>query len=97
MLLDLNVLRKALLQAPREETVDSSDVNPYLLNEVLQPMLAGKVLRYGEIDYSRFDADDLRTIAYYCQARSRVIAGLYSLIGGIAEAPPAACKSRVFC
>ena len=42
---DMKALRRLLEKAPREETVDSSDVNPYLLNEVLRPMMAGVDLR----------------------------------------------------
>ena len=38
MQLDLKALRTLLKEAPQEETVDSSDVNPYLLQKVLMPL-----------------------------------------------------------
>ncbi len=97
MQVDLNVLRQKLNETPQEETVDSTEVNPYLLNEVLRPLLAGKELRYGDIDYSRFEADDLRMIAHYCDIRDRVICRLNEFVGGIADSAPSACSGRSFC
>ena len=97
MLLDLSVLRETLREAPQEETVAGSEVNPYLLNKVLRPLLAGKDLCYGDIDYSRFEADDLRELAQYCDKRDRVTAVLRELVSGISKAPPAACRVRAFC
>lgn len=97
MLVDLNALKQKLAKLPSEETVDSSEVNPYLLNEVLRPMLAGKELRYGDVDYSRFEADDLRVISHYCEMRYRVSSNLRYFLAGIAESAPSACKRRAYC
>ena len=97
MKVDLNILRKKLSELPSEETVDSSEVNPYLLNEVLRPLLAGTELRYGDVDYSQFEADDLRMIAHYCDMRDSVCSGLRNLLVGIAESVPSACKKKAYC
>lgn len=97
MLVDLNVFKNRLAEAVSEETVDTSELNPYLLNEVLQPLLAGKDLCYGDIDYSRFDADDLREIAYYCKMRNGAAYNLQGLTESIINAEPCPCKSRTFC
>ena len=97
MQVDLNALRRKLKEALPEDTVNASEVNPYLLNEVLRPMLAGTELCYGDIDYSKFDADDLQVIARYCQTRNHVIEVLKNLVGNIIKAVPAACSSRAFC
>ena len=96
MLLDLQVLQASLNELPSEETVDSSEVNPYLLNEVLRPLLSGKVLHYGDIDFSEFDADDLRVISDYCDKRDHAMCGLQKIVTGLVEARASACKSRAF-
>ena len=97
MLVDLNILRQKLTEAPPEDTVDVSEVNPYLLNEVIRPLLDGRRITYGDIDYSRFELDDLRVAAHYCETRDSVCRNLQNLIGGIVGATPAACKARAFC
>jgi len=97
MQLDLNALRKQLEKAPQEETVDSSDVNPYLLNEVLRPMMAGVDLRYGDIDFSQFDGDDLHTLAHYHGEVRQTSGALRSLSEKLSEAEASACKVRAFC
>lgn len=96
MLVDLNTLRRKLTEALPEDTVNASEVNPYLLNEVFCPLLAGKELCYGDIDYSKFDADDVRVVARYCETRNDIIDMLQNLVGNIIKAVPAACSSRTF-
>lgn len=97
MKIDLKELHKLLRRQPPEETVDRSDVNPYLLDEVLQPLLAGKELCYGDIDYSRFEADDLRVLSDYCDRRDGAAYKLEGLIGNLIAVPPATCAGRAFC
>ena len=97
MQLDLKALRTLLEKAPQEETVDSSDVNPYLLQKVLFPLLAGTDLRYGDIDYSQFEADDLRELAHYCDERGSMRHRLADLKCRLVDAAACACKHRAFC
>ena len=97
MLVNLDTLRKTLSETPAEETVDSSGVNTYLLNEVLRPILAGKELCYGDIDYSKFDADDVRYISDYCDEYERVSDKLCGFLRGIVKAEASACRNRAFC
>ncbi len=97
MLVDLNALRRKLKEALPEDTVDATEVNPYLLNEVFRPMLAGRNLCYGDIDFDAFQADDLRMVAHYCNTRNQITYGLQEMVGRIAKAFPAACSIREFC
>ena len=97
MQINLQALKQRLYEAPQEETVDTGDVNPYLLNEVLRPLLEGKLLCYGDVDYSRFEPDDLRALSYHCEQRWRVIDSLRSLAKGATVAEPCACTKRSFC
>ena len=97
MLVNLDTLRKTLSETPAEEMVDSSEVNPYLLNEVLRPILAGKELCYGDIDFSKFSADDVRNISQYCNENGRVSFELQKLVSVIIKAEASACSARSFC
>ena len=97
MNLDLYALRQSLQDAKEEEIVSTKNVNPYLLNEVLKPLLSGKKLCYGDIDYTQFEADDLRTLADHYDRRCSAIHQLKALVGVIAEAEPSACRNRAFC
>ena len=95
--LNLNALCGALQKAKPEETVPADDVNPYLLNEVLAPLLHGVDLRYGDIDFSRFDVDDLRTLAGHCEDRDRISYKFRNLSAVLDTAAPMACRRRAFC
>ena len=97
MAVDLNVLRQKLSDLDTEETVDSSEVNPYLLNKVLRPILDGAELRYGDIDYSEFDPDDIRVLAHYCKMCDQVSYRLSETVEQIIKAQPAASATRAFC
>ena len=98
MLVDLHVLHKNLSELPSgEETVDSTEVHPYLLNEILRPILAGTSVCYGDIDYSQFDADDLPVISDYCDMRERVMYKLQEYVNGLVKARASACMGKAFC
>ena len=56
MQLDLKALRTLLKEAPQEETVDSSNVNPYLLQKVLMPLLAETLADCGNVQVYNQDA-----------------------------------------
>ena len=95
--LNLKALCAALQKVTPEETVPSDHVNPYLLNEVLTPLLRGVELRYGDIDFSRFNVDDLRSLAGYCEERDRILYKFGNLFKVLDTAAPAACRQRAFC
>lgn len=97
MLIDLKTLCESIKQKESEDCVPTGDVNPYLYNEVLKPMLEGKALTYGEIDFSMFDTDDLRVISHYCDERESLSYKLEGLVGQIASVKPAACTKRAYC
>ena len=94
---NLDTLRKTLSETPAEDTVDSSEANSYLLNEVLQPMLDGKNLCYGDIDFSKFSADDVRYISHYYDEYEQVSKKLRGFLKSIVKAEASACRNRAFC
>ena len=97
MLVDLRAFQKALSGLPEEETVDSSEVHPYLLNEIFRPILTGKSVCYGDIDFSEFDADDLSVISDYCDRRESMMHKLWEYVNELSKAVASACTGRAFC
>lgn len=97
MKMDLKGLCKQLSRAKEEETVSTRDVNKYLLEQVLQPMMQGKKLLLKDIDFSKFDAKDVRWLTGYYESLEMQGRKLAQLVGVIDGIEPAACKIRSFC
>jgi len=97
--MELNVKRLAerFSAATAEDTVPKGDTNPYLISAVIEPMRAGKAVRYGEIDFSAFELDDLRRAAGYCEDFDRTSSKLEQLVANISASEPLACTTRSFC
>ena len=97
MNIEISRLVRNLRAAEPEKTVPDREVNPYLLNVLLKRLLDGEDVTYGEVDFSKFEADDLRVVSYYCQELGRMTYHLSQLIGGLDNAAPYCCKTRAFC
>jgi len=63
----------------------------------VQRLVAGENVTYGEIDFSQFDADDLRVVSYYCQMRDSFADRLRGLVREFDKAQALSCKARAFC
>lgn len=96
MNIDLGRLQRNLHEAKSEETVPHDDVNPYLFS-LLQRLLAGEDVTYGEIDFSAFEADDLRVLSHYCHERDGLSYRLRQLTESMGKARAFSCKARAFC
>ena len=97
MNIDLKKLEGNLWRATPEKTVPDDKVNPYLLNVLLRRLLAGEDVTYGEINFSQFEADDLRTLDGYCEAKDSMAFRLSQLIKEVDKAEPYFCRARAFC
>lgn len=97
MNIELSRLESNLRRAKPEKTVPDDQVNPYLLNVLLRRLQAGEDVTYGEIDFSQFAADDLRTLDGYCQSRDGMAYRLVQLVDGMDKAEAFCCKARAFC
>ena len=95
----VDILRLAgnLNAADAEPTVPLGEVNLYLLENVIRPLRQGVRVRYGDIDYAKFDIDDLRVAAHYTDQQSDVSNTLERLLDKVIEAKASACKTRAFC
>ena len=97
MELNLKRLAESFSAAKAEETVPKGDTSPYLIATIINPILAGKSVKYGDIDFSEFDLDDLRRAFGYCGDISRTSYKLETLVANISASEAAACKARSFC
>lgn len=97
MNLDLKQLSKRFSQAEAGEPVSTEEVNPYLLEHLIRPLLRNEPVRYGDIDYDAFEDIDLRIASGYCNDLWQVANKLEQFVGDIASTQPAARRVRVFC
>ena len=97
MELNLRLLKTNLEALQSMDTVPKGDTNPYLIRTVIEPLLAGKKLRYGDIDLGEFELDDLRRAAGYCEDICRTSRKLEELVANMAVSQAAATKTRTFC
>ena len=97
MELNLKRLAESFSAAQAEETVPKGDTNPYLLATIIEPLLARRSVKYGDIDFSEFELDDLRRAAGYCDDISRTSYKLETLVSNMSASEAAACKTRSFC
>lgn len=97
MKLDLKDLCKRLALAGEEETVSTKEINKYLLEQVLLPMMRHETVLLRDVDFSRFEAEDISSLNEYYEALEVEGRGLTQFVGALASAEPAACKARRFC
>ena len=98
MKIDLHRFSEKLKSIEAEDTVPGKEeVLPYLYNHILLPLLSGRLVRYGDIDFDAFEADDLRVLSYYCDEINRTVSRLEHLNQKLIETSPAASRHRAFC
>ena len=96
MKLDLKKFCVLLAQA-EDPTDPGENVNRYLLDHVLTPTLNGDNVRIGDIDFSRFDEEDIENMAEYYDCLCEIQRGAARLRAKMREIPPTAGKVRAFC
>ena len=97
MKMDLKGLCTRLAQAKEEETVSTRGVDEYLLNKVLRPLMRNETVLLKDIDFGRFDSDDVHRLTNYYEALEMEGRKLEQLAGVFAGLEPMACKVRRFC
>lgn len=97
MKLNLKDLYRAFEQAEEGVTTPIDGVNTYLLEKVLRPTLQGKAPRLQEIDYSKFEDDDISDLADYCERLGRSVVKLEQFTGAVAAIEAIPSHSRQFC
>ena len=97
MKFDVAMLSKKLSSVKEQPTVPTHEVNAYLLEKLVLPLRRGETLRYGQIDFSAFDIDDIRTAAGYSEECDRVSWKLESFAEAVIWADAMPCQTRAFC
>ncbi len=97
MKLDLKLLSMRFFQAAESRSVSKEGVNEYLLENVLKPYMREENVRYGDIDFDAFEADDLRRLSNYCDELQGAAHKLEQFAGTVAKICPEARRLRSFC
>lgn len=97
MKMDLKVLCKQLAQAKKEDAVSAEDCNAYLLERVLRPLMRNETVLLKDVDFGRFDIEDIGQLVEYYESLEVQSGKLSQLVGALANIAPTACKSRRFC
>lgn len=97
MKLHLKDLYRAFGKAKGEETVPSKGVNPYLLENVLRPVLQGEAPLLGDIDYEQFDLEDIGILSDYYDNMWQAAEKLEQFVGAVASFAPVPSQERRFC
>ena len=95
--IDLFTISTLLHDLPGEELVPTKNLNSYLMESVIQPILQGKKVHYGDLDYDQFDDLDLHRAHGYCSALSNAGYKLLTLSKAIHNADACASRQCVFC
>lgn len=94
----LDLKKFCVLLAQVEDPTDPGEnVNRYLLDHVLTPTLNGDNVRIGDIDFSRFDEEDIENLAGYYESLCEIQRDAARLRAKMREIPPTAGKVRAFC
>lgn len=97
MELDFQRMGEAFRRIESADTFPKGEVNAYLWNELVLPLLQGGTLRFGDIDFSRFQADDLHLVEERCAAMERASGKLADLTERLVCLPCAAIQGRAYC
>ncbi len=96
MKLDLKKFCLLLSQAKEQPEADEN-VNRYLLDHVLTPALNGTGVLIGDIDFSRFDEEDIEFLAGYYDCLDDAKRDASRLEEQLSRILPMAGKVRAFC
>ncbi len=97
MKLHLKDLCREFGKAKDEETVPSKGVNPYLLENVLRPVLQGEAPMLGDIDYEQFDLEDIGVLSDYYDKMGAAAEKLGQFVSAVASLDPVPSRERQFC
>ena len=95
--IDLNSLISHLEQAEEEDPRESWNMPDYVFDHIFWPLLCDKKVPLKELDYSRFDFDDLFLTAQAIESAWREGNAAEKIKEVFLNAAAACTKSRAFC
>lgn len=87
----------SLLSLAKEPPKSGENVNRYLLDHVLTPALNGSGVLIGDIDFSRFDEEDIEFLAEHYDCLEEAQRDAVRLGEQVEKIPPIAGRARAFC
>lgn len=94
----LDLKKFCLLLSQTKERPESGEyINSYLLDHVLTPALSGAGVLIGDIDFSRFDEEDIEFLAEHYDCLEDAQRDILRLGEQVEKIPPAAGRARAFC
>ena len=98
MIVDLKMLITELSGAESSKLpIQEYPVTKYLLDNLMNPLITGKTMQLGDLDFSAFDLDDLEDLQEYLNENIRLNNALTGLNQFFYKAEPQAVARRSFC
>lgn len=100
--MDLKCLTKMLCAAPERKPRYSNEddviiESPYLLYDVVIPLMEDCPIHLSSIDFNAFDLEDIRCTAYFAQYRGTSIPLVCNLLEHISKVGAKTATTRIFC
>lgn len=95
--IDLSLLVQALSSAEPGTSVDESEVNSYLLTQVLKPIRRNGVINLDAIDYAQFGLEEMRALFGWNETTERCYSNMERTNRVLCETRPAHTSVRMFC
>ena len=97
MKIDLSILAKELTLLQHTPAPEPKNVPPYVLTHILEPLSAGKPVRFADLNFEAFDENDLNSLCdalFETEDRADRLKHLWSIFY---RSEPKAAAQRKFC
>ena len=97
MEVDFEALLANFRDAKEEQTFPKKAVSDYVMSRIYEPLLRNEEVLYANLDFTRFDADDLLELMGLLDDSVRMAWKLADLNRVFCQAKPASVGCRAFC
>ena len=97
MKVDFEALISNFRDAKEGTTFKRARVSDYVMSHILEPLQRDDALLYKNLDFTRFNADDLQNLMSYLEDDMRMAEKLADLNRVFCRAEPASVGRRAFC
>ena len=97
MEIDFDALLAGFRDAKEEKTFKKKAVSDYVMSRIYEPLLRNEEVLYANLDFTRFDADDLWELMRLLEDSMKMTWKLADLNRVFCQAKPASVGCRAFC
>ena len=97
MEVDFDSLLASFRDAKEEKTFTEKAVSDYVMSRIYEPLLRNEEVLYANLDFTRFDADDLWDLAERLEDGWRMTSKLACMNRVFCDAEPVSVGCRAFC